>query len=179
MRLIAIDPGTTESAWVVYEPFPSSMIGRVLAHGHEPNSDVLWSLRNNEHDADALTIEKIASYGMAVGAEVFDTCIWIGRFDEAWATSSIPHRRPARLVYRRDVKLHLCGQSRAKDPNVRQAILDLYGGKAAAMGRKAARGPLYGVSGDVWSALAVAITASNVAPNALPIAAPNEIARPA
>ena len=30
--------------------------------------------------------------------------------------------------------------------------------KAAAIGRKAAPGPLYGISRDVWSALAIAVT---------------------
>ena len=54
---------------------------------------------------------------------------WIGRFADRWETgprlvSDIPARRPAMLVYRRDVKLHLCGQARAKDANVRQALID-------------------------------------------------------
>ena len=36
---------------------------------------------------DVVVIEKIESYGMAVGAEVFDTVLWAGRFAEA-ATGS-------------------------------------------------------------------------------------------
>jgi len=55
------------------------------------------------------------------------------------------------------VKMHLCGQARAKDANIRQALIDRFGG-AAAIGRKAAPGPLYGISGDVWQALGLAVT---------------------
>jgi hypothetical protein len=55
------------------------------------------------------------------------------------------------------VKLHLCGSSRAKDPNVRTALLDRFGG-AGAKGTKAAPGPLYGIAADLWSALAIAVT---------------------
>jgi len=61
------------------------------------------------------------------------------------------------------VKLHLCGSARAKDTNIRQALIDRYGGSAA-IGKKAAPGPLYGVSKDVWSALAVAVTAADTLP---------------
>jgi hypothetical protein len=96
---------------------------------------------------------------MAVGAEVFETCVWAGRFIERWYRNP---RRPTHLrVYRRDVKLHLCGSMRAKDANVRQALIDRYGpGKEKAIGRKAAPGPLYGISGDCWAALGVAVTAA-------------------
>ena len=100
-----------------------------------------------------VVIEKIESYGMAVGAEVFDTVFWAGWFAEA------VHRVPVVLLPRRAVKLALCGDSRAKDANIRQALLDRFGGSAA-VGRKASPGPLYGISRDVWSALAIAVTYS-------------------
>jgi len=61
------------------------------------------------------------------------------------------------MLPRRAVKLALCGDSRAKDANIRQALIDRFGGSAA-IGRKTAPGPLYGISRDVWSALAIAVT---------------------
>jgi hypothetical protein len=93
----------------------------------------------------------VACYGMSVGAEVFETCVWIGRFIEAWG-------RTWTKIYRKEVVTHLCGSARAKDSNVRQRIIDIYGGKDKAIGKKANPGPLYGLSGDMWQALGVAIT---------------------
>ena len=55
--------------------------------------------------------------------------------------------------------MHLCGHPRAKDPNIRQALLDRFGpGREKALGTKKAPGALYGIKGDEWAALAVAIT---------------------
>lgn len=98
-----------------------------------------------------LALEFIASYGMPVGAEVFQTCLWAGRFIQAFPGQH-------HIVYRKDVKLNLCGSMRAKDGNVRQAIIDRFGGKEKAIGKKKTPGPLYGVSGDMWAALAVGLT---------------------
>ena len=144
--ILAIDPGNTESAYVVMTD-----AGQVSWFGKLPNEQLLALdvLVHGKHD---LAIEMIASYGMPVGREVFETCVWIGRFVEAHKNG--PHA----LVYRRDVKLHLCGQARAKDGNVRQALIDRWGGKGKAIGKKATPGPLYGISADVWQALAVAVT---------------------
>jgi hypothetical protein len=149
--IIAVDPGTTESAYVVYRD------STPRAFGKRANDDLLYGMRTAELvDADTtLVIEMIASYGMPVGREVFETCVFIGKMIEAW-------RGPHALVYRRDVKLHLCGQARAKDANIRAALIDRFGpGKDKAIGTKKAPGPLYGVSADVWSALAVAVTYSD------------------
>jgi hypothetical protein len=97
---------------------------------------------------------------MAVGKEVFETVRWIGRFQQAYRNPET-----VMLIYRRDVKLHLCNSAKAKDQNVRQALIDLFAptgaGKTPQIGTKARPGPLYGVSGHAWSALAVAITAAN------------------
>ncbi len=148
---LAIDPGTTHSGWVVYDSDQRHVerCGKDTA-----NEELLMMLPRFDGDVFYLAIEMIASYGMPVGREVFETCVWIGRFQQAWPGE-------IRMVYRRDVKLHLCGTARAKDPHVRQALVDLHGGSdKAAKGTKAAPGPLYGVSSHAWSALAVAVTAS-------------------
>lgn len=150
--LLAIDPGTTHSGFVVMRD------GQVEASGVLPNEDVLANLRYEWATADVIAVEMIASYGMAVGREVFETCLWIGRFMQ-WAG---PAR--VRLIYRKDVKLHLCGSPRAKDPNVRQALIDRWGGKAEAVGTVKKPGPLYGVKSHAWSALAVAVTALETKP---------------
>jgi hypothetical protein len=46
----------------------------------------------------------------------------------------------------------------ANDAAVRDALLQLWGGKVEAMGSKKAPGPLYGMASHRWSALAVAVT---------------------
>lgn len=129
--------------------------GVVQASGIERNEIVLASILMSADDV--LAIEMIASYGMAVGREVFETCVWIGRFLQTW-------RKPeaVKLVYRKDVKLHLCGNTRAKDPNVRQALLD----KVGPQGTKKIPGPTYGVKSHAWSALAVAVTVADSMPRA-------------
>jgi hypothetical protein len=145
LPILAIDPGCDESAYVIYRD------GKVLDHGKVQNGDALYVIRSS--GAVDVVIERIASYGMAVGAEVFETCVWSGRFMQAAISGGLPVTR----LYRRDVKLYLCQSPRAKDANVRQALIDRYGGKAAAIGTKKSPGPLYGVKADVWAALAVAV----------------------
>lgn len=154
MRLLAIDPGNEESALLEYD---TTLKGAPWWFAKVPNHDALRKIGEVE-DADLLAIETVASYGMAVGRSVFDTCVWAGRFIECWKWTHVEAEHTT--VYRREVKLHLCNSARAKDANVRQALIDRYGGKEQAIGKKATPGPLYGISGDCWSALAVAITAA-------------------
>lgn len=150
MNILAIDPGTEQSGWCSYHPD----LG-VIGAGVKPNEVMLEEVRHS--CADVLALEMVASYGMAVGKDVFETVRWIGRFQQAWRCPD-----DAMLVYRRDIKLHLCNSAKAKDANIRQAILDLFprtgGGKTPQIGTKAQPGPLYGVTSHAWSALALAIT---------------------
>ena len=141
MRVLAIDPGTTRSAFAWLDG------ATVEDFGMDDNAEVLERLYGLGVDR-AVVIEKVESFGMAVGAEVFETVFWSGRFAEAAGPA------PVHRVGRKAVKLALCGSPKAKDPNIRQAVIDRYGGPDAI--RKG--GPLYGVSKDVWAAIAVGLT---------------------
>lgn len=133
------------------------------AFGKDYNATVLRKVIAYAGPCARVVCEQIESYGMAVGREVFETVRWSGRFEQAFEQAFGPANWPELIVPwhylpRRAVKLELCGQPRAKDANIRQALIDLYGGKELAIGKKAQPGPLYGMSGDVWAALAVGIT---------------------
>jgi len=138
--ITAIDPGTHESAIITFDR------DRIHEAMIIPNDRLLEIVRHSPN-AD-FAIEMIACYGMAVGKEVFETCLIIGRLQEIIERNLCN----CRLVYRRDVKLWLCGTARAKDPNVAQALKDKHG----EVGTKKNPGKLYGVKSHLWAALAVA-----------------------
>lgn len=152
--ILAIDPGFEFTAWVLYD----ASARRIIEFGQEANADVLASCQlHGQWRAARPAIEMIASYGMPVGREVFETCVWIGRFAEALGIA--PEALAGHLVYRQAVKLHLCKSAKANDATIRAALIDLFGPtKERAIGTKKAPGPLYGVTADVWAALAVAVT---------------------
>lgn len=146
--IIAIDPGPVESAYVDWDG------SRIVSFGKFSNESLLMRLSyaGTYYSAyDICVIEMIASYGMPVGYEVFETCVWIGRFMQAFGAAKCER------LTRNQVKNHMCHSSKAKDSNIRQAIIDRFGGSKA-IGLKKSPGPLYGISGDVWAALAVALT---------------------
>lgn len=152
--LFAIDPGPEKSALVRFGgPFP-------FPWGIEPNEKILEELSpwptDYTEDRYVLAIEMVQSFGMPVGKSVFETVRWIGRFEEAWGGK-------VQLIYRTTIKGHLCNSARAKDANVRQALIDRYpatgGGKVPQIGTKEQPGPLYGFKSHLWSALAVGVTA--------------------
>lgn len=144
-----IDPGPDTSGVVWFDPERSAVI-RALPE--MPNVDLLDALYHSH--GSLVVCEWFESMGMAVGSDVFRTIRWIGRFEEARLSSDLAFE----TITRRQVKLALCGNMRAKDDNVRTAILDRFGGAKAAKGTKANPGPLRGISQHSWSALAVGLT---------------------
>ncbi len=140
-RIIAIDPGPDQSAYIVTAGEKPISFGKV-------SNGALVELLQQAQDTDRCVIEMIASYGMPVGCEVFETCVWIGRFMEIFGADRCER------ITRIGVKSHLCHSAKAKDGNIRQALIDRLG----APGTKQRPGVTYGISGDVWAALAVAVT---------------------
>lgn len=154
--VMAIDPGYENSAWVVFNG------SKVLGHGIIANEELLKSLTSfvmvpPHIDLRSVVIETIESYGMAVGRETFETMFWIGRFYQAILSRVLSLTEVERMT-RKTVKVHLCQSARAQDSNIRTAITDRFGGKAAAIGTKKQPGPLYGIKSHEWSALAIALT---------------------
>lgn len=136
--IYAIDPGNEKSAIIVYRD------GNIIQKEILPNLEILGILPRDYCSDGILIIEMVACYGMPVGKTIFETCVWIGRFIEAFYNDYL-------LVYRKDIKLHLCNSVRAKDTNIRQALIDKYGPP----GTKKNPGKTYGISNDLWSALAI------------------------
>ena len=156
--ILAIDPGPEQSAALRYD----AVSHEVDCVGILANEILVGSLELIGRHDTRFAIEMIASYGMPVGKDVFETCVWIGRFAQAWEAARDYGEHAAELVYRREVKLHLCNSVRAKDANIRQALIDRFGpGKEKAIGLKASPGPLYGIKADLWAALGVAVTVAD------------------
>ncbi len=135
MRLLAIDPGPTISAYVIMDE------GKIVSKARIENTNDLLISGIQAWGPDQVIIEMPECFGMAVGKEILDTCRWVGRFEEAAKYNG----HGVILVSRSDIKLHLCHSRRAKDTNIRQALLDRYGKEFCK-----------GIVKDLWSALAVA-----------------------
>ena len=171
--IIGIDPGPVSSAFV-------TLANGALVHWQiQKNDDLRIFLRSGVATADAVAIEVMQGYGMPVGGEVLTTQLWAGRFIEAYSEWG-----DMLQVTRTAVKGNLCRSGSGGDDNVRAALIERFGGTSVAIGGKKCRackaaktkmkscvvcdgtglespkGALHGMTGsDVWSALAIAITA--------------------
>jgi len=152
--VFAIDPGNIESgfAFVDTDTYKPIQFGKV-------DNYVIFDCINKfgiKPIECEVAIEMIASYGMAVGAEVFETCVWIGRFKEFF----IERGFKVNYIYRREEKLCICHSPKANDSNIRIALADRFRTTETdtyAKGVKKNPGFFYGFSQDVWMAFCVAV----------------------
>lgn len=141
MRILAIDPGTHASGYVLYE-------GKVITSGVMDNDDLLKIVLDDK--SDALAIEGFRARGNVIDNNCVQTIRWEGRFVQAWGCPE-----DVMLVARSDVKKFLCLPGSADDAKVNAGLRRLLGEK----GTKANPGPLFGISSHAWAALGVAVTA--------------------
>lgn len=150
-HVLAIDPGSVYSGWCLmgddYRP---------LAKGKDDNVLLYKRLRDGVMACRTAVIEMVASYGMPVGREVFETCVVIGHYEEILDKLGIAHDR----VYRQEEKIAICHSPQANDATIRRALADrfAYGAKNYGKGTKKNPGFFYGFSQDAWSAYAVGVT---------------------
>ncbi len=157
--ILAIDPGTTQSAFVLLdENLKPVEFGKYV--NQNVNSEIrrLTRLHYIAGEPVAVAIEMVAHYGkdMNAGKEVFETCIWIGRFAEmAEQCGSLVN-----YVYRKDEKMNLCGSMTAKDKNIMRALIDRFALFDLKSGKGKKKNPdwFYGFHDDIWQAYAVGVT---------------------
>ena len=123
MKILAIDPGTEQSAWCIFETVGTK--DHPIQFGQNVNEDLVKHLDYarpwSRELPDLLVIEMIKSYGNVMGDSVLQTCVWIGRFIQSWGA------RPYELIPRKRIVTQFCVNPRANDANVRQALIDRWG----------------------------------------------------
>jgi len=155
--VLAIDPGNVKSAYTLYDPEQHKLI----EFGKIDNEELqirMYELRNK---TKYLAIEGMKSYGQRVGSTVFNTCIWIGRYLQQWEMDG----GETKIIYRHQVKSFITPKVKSNDSKIRTALIGMFPatgldskGRPSSIGIKKNPGPLYGVTADVWSALAIALT---------------------
>lgn len=143
--IVAVDPGSDVSAYVLYDPH-QQWLGMF---GIQPNAELCDTLMSRiVAPASILVCEMLGYYGpdYKAGQSMYQTAIWIGRFLQAW---SGPHE----LVLKSTWRAALCGTSQAADKHVIAALTDRFGPK----GTKKNPGKLYGVKSHIWQALGIAV----------------------
>ena len=147
MKVLGIDPGTTQSAYVVWDG-QQIFIKDIIA-----NDLLIEILSGWGSEPIPMIIEQIRCYGMPIGQTTLDTVFWSGRFWEAWKGDKF-------LMPRLEVKKHLCHNGAAKDSNITQALVDrfAYGERNKGKGTKADPKFFYGFRKDIWQSFALAVT---------------------
>lgn len=176
-RICGIDPGPYLSAYCLL------VDGKPEDAGKTDNEDLLRLISLRLFGKCDYVIETIFPRGQAVGLETMDTQFWAGRYAQAAHFTSCHWQK----IDRQDVRFAICGSLNTNDSNVRQGLIDHYGGDAAArrgqkcyvckgrkeVGRGLNRGPCLTCDGsgwhiepgplktfakDMWAALAIALS---------------------
>lgn len=156
MKILAIDPGNKKSSFAIIEmPY-----FKLLDFGKLENDTLImylsewFSSYSLDSKINAIAIEMVANDSLPVGKDVFETCVWIGRFVQMLEGEDIIY------IYRKEEKMTLCGSMEAQDSNIRQALIDRYAKHDFKNGKGRKDNPdiFYGVKKDVWQAIAVGVT---------------------
>ncbi len=166
MVILGVDPGTHYTGWLAWDTDSDTIVdnnlninfmqGRPKCMGKDLNKNCLYifeSLITSNMDwvVGTAAIEMFAGYGRSVGKSTFEACKWVGRFEQLFDGYKIP----VKMIYRKgDVCPWICKTTMAKDSDIRKALIKRYGKP----GTKKAPGKLFGVTYDMWSALAIAVT---------------------
>lgn len=150
--ILGIDTGSTETGVCLIEKntckplfFGKIKNTELFSLFFEPIKDYLIDCE--------VAYEQFKNYGMPMGDSTINSIQWNGRILQ----HLIEHYVDEQYVYpimRVEEKICICNSMKAKDSNIRQALIDRFG----EVGTKKNPGFFYGFKKDIWSAYAVAIT---------------------
>jgi len=170
MLTLSIDPGTKQSAYTLIREDYS-----IVSAAKSPNEDVLNLIHQGEFDALAVECMEPRFHapgagknmGLRIGDEVYETCIWIGRFMEA----TYAQGKPVFRVFRSEERARLIPTKKnglppltgkvgeSGDSKMRAALIARFArhDKVNGKGRAANKDFFYGFRADMWNAFAVGV----------------------
>lgn len=151
--IIGIDPGNFRSAYVVL-PDDLSEVGVCRKEDNEVAlanlSDIINELKRIKNEKVYIAIEMIGHYGtgMPAGKDVFDTCVWIGRFTQLFTDLGCVN---IDYIMRKEEKINICGSMKANDSTIKQALVDRFAPYTPNKGKGTKKEPgyFYGFSADM------------------------------
>jgi hypothetical protein len=160
MRIFAIDPGTTESAYVIYSNnsihHPQKDGGYVIERlgwhieekGKLDNSVLLFILKTEDTISHYIIEDMQGGKGRVLGRTTIETIKWIGRFQqEIKSTFGIE----TNFLFRKTVESHILKSLekpypfKSPDSNIRHALIARFADKTK------------GLANDEWQAFALAV----------------------
>ena len=156
MNILNIDPGNTESAYVIcdYDTLQPLQFDKI-ENNVLIDSVVQWII---DYDVKHVGIEYMQSYSMGVGKSVFETCYFIGELVERIRSNTKLTINDIHEIYRNDEKIGTCGTMHANDAAIRRFLIDTFAKFDLKNGRgtKDCHDWFYGFRKDIWQAYAQA-----------------------
>jgi hypothetical protein len=152
MKILAIDPGNVQSAFVRWDT-DKDEFAKFCTQPHlglEDNKSLYEIFPMLSIEIEQVCCEMVQSYGLGVGRTIFETCVFVGEIKSISRMCGIPFKMYGRPTIK--------GQVGGKNDAEIRASLRLRHGEAK-KGEK-----LEGVKKDIWAALALA-TALTENPN--------------
>jgi hypothetical protein len=134
-KLLSLDPGNERTGWALWSVEDGD---RPSAAGDHPNAEIrqMLVMARDFCMLEQIVCEFPVPRGEQAKWQVFATCLEAGRFLQIISDNARHVERceiPFYLADRSDVKVHLCRKANAKDKDVREALLNRFGGKEAAL----------------------------------------------
>jgi hypothetical protein len=154
MKILAIDPGSKKSGWVIVRTADNGTISEIVLKGKTNNRDLETMIIDDDIGVQMVVIESVSGgWGETVADTVFETAYAVGRFQVCaegieggqW---QLLHRAHVAKAYR----------VKKSDATIRRAVINRYAPTSTTDGKgnKAQPGFFYGMSADMWQAFALA-----------------------